>query len=147
MTTRKAARLALAAAAIAAAALAQTFSGGGGGGDTRASFILCNGQPCTVGSDLTNPWIATKKAKVKKCFAKAKTAPIGAPLTFDLRIDGVSIFGGNPKLIIPAGSTAVVSVSTFAAPQLQEGSTLRIDQVTIGTTYPGKDVSVVCSIQ
>jgi hypothetical protein len=135
------------AGAIAPAASAQFFGGSGSKQTDRATFNVCAGSPCSIGTDFTNHYIASAAGKVKKCYALAKTVPLGAVLTFDIRVNGTSIFGAQPKLTIPAGSAAVATVTAFDNPNVADADQLRIDIVSVGSIAAGQDVSVVCKIQ
>jgi len=130
---------------IAAPAPAQWFGGGGGKRYDRASWSLCVGTNCAAASDVTNSWIAVYKLKFEKCFAAAKTGPVGAALVFDIKVNGTSIFGAGSKLQIANGATSG-TVATFAAAAVTEGSLVTLDITQVGTTTPGQAVSVSCRL-
>ncbi len=130
--------------AAAAAAHGQWYGGGGKRYD-KVSWGLCVGTSCAVAANITVPYIAVWKAKFEKCFVAAKTAPAGAALIFDVKLNGVSIFGGGPKLQLADGATTG-STTTFASTAVAEGGQITIDIVQVGSTTPGKDVSVVCRL-
>jgi hypothetical protein len=44
------------------------FFGGGASGGRSVTWILCNGQPCSVGQNKTNLYIVIERAKVKSCY-------------------------------------------------------------------------------
>jgi hypothetical protein len=137
--------IALAAAAVSPAA-AQLFGGGGGGGD-KITFALCQGVPCTIGTNIANPFIVTAKAKLKKCYIAAKIAPLGSALTLDVRVDGLSAFGAKPKLSLAAAATGPASVAEFDRPAALEYSIITVDIVAIGSTFAGQGITAVCTFK
>jgi len=143
-------RLILAAmlAAIApAVSSAQSYNTPSARQQDRVAFVVCPATACTTGTNLTNHFIVSAAGTIRKCYAQAKTAPIGAALIFDIRRNGTSIFGASPKLQVSAGSTATNTASAFGSPTVAEGDLLRIDITQTGTTAAGQDVAVVCMIQ
>lgn len=117
----------------------------GGGGGATANWTVCPGINCAVAADIATPWIAVRALSFQKCFAAAKTGPVGAPLTFDIRKNGTSVFGAGPKLTIAAGATSgSIRVSGVT---LAEGDILALDITSVGSTTPGRNVSVFCSLQ
>ncbi len=118
---------------------------GGGSTAERVTFVLCIGADCATGTNLTAPWISFRPGKITVCKAVAKTAPVGAAVLIDIQRNGTSIFGAT-KLTIPAGSTAVATRKTFAAAALAEDDLLTVDITQVGSTAPGKNISVVCKV-
>jgi hypothetical protein len=83
-------------------------------------------------------------SNMAKCYIAAKTAPVGSDLIVDIQKNGVSVFGAQ-KLVLPAGQIFGSTVS-FTAPALAEGDTLTTVITQVGSTTPGKDVSVACKL-
>jgi hypothetical protein len=106
--------------------------------------------PLATGTDMANPVIIQRPGIIQFCAAAAKTAPTGAAAVFDIKLNGVSIFtaGLTNHLIIPAGSTAVVTKTDFGADAVtvNRGDVLTIDVEQIGSTIPGQDITVYLSI-
>lgn len=116
-------------------------------GYDKATFVICNGAACAVGTNLTNEYIVVQGLRPRVCYACAKTAPTGAALIVDINRNGTSIFT-TPKLTIAAGSTcstAVASASNFATTAaLSPLDRLTIDIDQIGSGAAGQDVTVTC---
>lgn len=130
--------------AAAVAAQGQWFGGGGGKKYDRVSWGLCIGTPCAIGNNLTVPFISILKGKIDKCFVAAKFVPTGAALIFDVKVDGTSIFNAS-KFELPDGA-ATASITTIVNPATQEGSQITVDITQTGSTFAGRDVSLVCRI-
>jgi len=112
----------------------------------KVSWGLCVAADCAVAANLTVPYIAVAKSRFLKCYAAAKTGPAGAALVFDIKVRGVSIFGAGAKLQIAAGATTGTT-ATFAAPTIsQDGNQVTIDITQVGSTTPGKEVSIACRL-
>ena len=125
-----------------------TAQGGGssGAGNARASWALCLGVPCTAATDQSNWYLITSTIAFSTCSVSAKTAPVGASLSFDILENGTtSIYGGSTK---PTLATTVTGPSAFpiSSPvSLTAGDYLTISITSIGSSVPGLDVSVVCT--
>jgi len=116
---------------------------GGGPGAEKATAVLCQGSPCSAGSDVTNRYIVTRNVKPKKCYITAKVAPAGGPLTIDVKKNGTTIFGAT-KLVFPAAGAGVYTQTTFAVASLAEGDLVSFDIVSPGLTSAAQDVTAVC---
>lgn len=111
---------------------------------SAATFGVCVGSPCTVASTITPPFIVTSTRTLSKCYIAANTAPTGASLIVDVKKNGTSVFGGNPKLTLTAGSTGVLSVTAFATTAFAENDKITVDITQIGSLIAGQDVEAVC---
>jgi hypothetical protein len=121
-----------------------TFTGSSG--YDKATFVICNGSPCAVGSNLTNEYIIVSPVAFRVCYACAKTAPTGADLLIDINLNGTSIFG-SPKLTVAAGSTCSTAISqaaNFAVTSAAALQRLTVDIDQIGSVAAGQDVTVTC---
>jgi len=131
---------------IAAAAPAQWFGGGGAKRIERATFVLCNGIPCSVGSDLTNHYIVTSPGKIKSCYLTAKTPPTGVSLLFAVLKNGsTNIFGATPVGLAP-GAQGPLKIS-FTPVSVAELNYLTVNITQVGSGAPGQDVTLVCLIE
>lgn len=108
----------------------------------KATFVLCNGTACAVGSNLTNEYIVVNAGTLVSCRAFAKVAPVGADLIIDIN-NGTSIFGAT-KLVIADGAQTG-SQSTFVAPTVAVDDLLTADVDQIGSGTAGETVTVVCN--
>lgn len=116
----------------------------GSDGYDKATFVVCNGSACAVGTNLTNEYIVVASVTFRECIVYAKTAPTGASLLVDINKNGTSIFGA-PKITLPAGSNGPVVATNFASPPTAvrlDRLTVDIDQIGSGTA--GQDVTVTC---
>lgn len=137
-------------------ATGNVIDGGAPGGSTAyryvtACWVLARGANATTGTDLANPVpicldSASPATAVEflEAHAVADTAPTGATLIIDINLNGASLFGAT-KLVIPIGSTALASQNAFSSPPTYgaRGDLLTIDIDQIGSTVPGKDITVV----
>ena len=67
------------------------------------------------------------------------TAPTGAPISFDVMLDGVAIAEGPFSIL--AGDTDLAEVVTAAA--VAQGDHGTVDVVGVGSSVPGSDMSVM----
>lgn len=111
----------------------------------KHTFVICNGTPCTVGTDLTNKIVAVANTTFERCWIAAKEAPAGAALIVDILTNDASIFGAGTKLELPAGSE-IANTTTFENPRVNEGDILRLDVDQVGATTAGQDVTVTCKL-
>lgn len=72
---------------------------------------------------------------------KAKGAPTGAALIYDINKNGSSIFSTRPQ--IDASSTTGGTGAVFSTTTLEENSTLTIDIDQVGSTFAGSGVTVI----
>jgi hypothetical protein len=115
-------------------------------GYDKATFVICNGSPCAVGTNLTNEYIVVQSTKPRICFACAKTAPTGSDLIIDINRNGSSIFT-SPKITVAAGTTcssAIASASNFSVSSFNPLDRLTVNINQIGSGTAGQDVTVVC---
>ena len=112
----------------------------------KVTWGLCVGAPCTTGTNLTVPWIATAALNFEKCFIASKTAPTGAALIVDILKNGTTAFTAT-KLQLAAGALTG-TLSTFAAASaMAEGDQLSINIDQVGSVIAGQDISVVCRLR
>ncbi len=87
-------------------------------------------------------------ATIVAAYARAKTAPSGANLIFDINKNGTSIWAtrqGN-RLKIASGSNSGSQV-LFDTTLLNKNDTLSIDIDQVGSSGAGKDITVKLTIQ
>lgn len=120
--------------------------GSGGAASERYSWALCSNVDCQTGTALGNAVLVTGGYTLSACYAKAKTAPVGADIRIVIRRNGSgNVFGSPAYLAIPSGSTAVVKTTSFSASgSLADLDYLTVDIDQIGSSTAGKDVSVTC---
>ncbi|MFN3326882.1 MAG: hypothetical protein ACK5AZ_25595 [Bryobacteraceae bacterium] len=123
-----------------------------GSGELKATFGLV--RPLEVEEGLTLYFISRSEGTFTDVVAKVRDeAPVGQDAVLDIQIskdDGEtwdSIFpaGDANKLVIPDGSTALVTRTTFDPDHnvIAKDDLLRIDCLQAGTTVPGKGIEVV----
>jgi hypothetical protein len=110
------------------------------------NWALCLGTPCATGNDLTNHLVVLSAGAISQCWITAKTAPVGSDLIVNINVNGTSIFGGGPFLVLPDGQTGPVPTVTFNAPGVTTGDLVSIDITGIGSGTAGQDVTVLCPI-
>jgi hypothetical protein len=110
----------------------------------KVTWGLCIGSDCAVASNITANYIVTRSLALQKCYIAAKTAPTGAGLRVDVNRNGTSVFSSG--FTLAAGST-YTTTTTFATNALVEGDLLTVDIEQVGSTVPGKDVTLVCTLQ
>lgn len=94
-----------------------------------------------TGEDVCPHHIAVFNGRFIKAYAKAKTAPVGSAIQFDIKLNGVtSIF--NSYLEIPSESDDVETSTDFAVTNIEEEEFLTIDVKAVGSTIPGSTVVV-----
>lgn len=109
----------------------------------RATFALCLGIDCAVDTNLTNVWISDAAYTISKCYAYAKTAPVGSVLTFDVNRNGVdTIF--SAAFSIADGANAANTTNISAAGALVESDFLTVDIDAVGAGTAGSNVTVMC---
>jgi len=90
-----------------------------------------------IGSDLAPRFHLNADTQAVAVTAEVKQAPLGAPLTVEIR-QGAALW---LSVTIPAGQT-VVATNAAGAASLLAGENLSIDLTAVGTTFPGADLSV-----
>lgn len=135
------------------------IDGGAPGGSTAyhyvsACWVLARGADAVVGTNLANPIpicldAASPETAVEflEAHAVADEGPAGADFIIDINLNGSSLFGAA-KLVIPNTSpatTGMVSQDEFTSPSTYgaRGDLLTVDIDQIGSTIPGKDITVV----
>lgn len=108
-----------------------------------ATFALAIGTPATVGANKTNEVVVPRSGTIVKAFARAKTAPTGADLIFDINKNGVSIWATNQanRLKIVAGANGGTQMA-FDTTSVSEGDVLSIDIDQVGSVVAGQDITV-----
>ncbi|MER5649595.1 hypothetical protein [Streptosporangium sp. NPDC002524] len=85
--------------------------------------------------------------RIVNARASVGTAPAGASIVVDIRVDGTSIYGtpSNRPTIAAAGNTSGknVGMSTTAWP---DGSYVTVDIVSVGSSTPGSDLTVQLAV-
>lgn len=128
--------------------------------NATATFVLAAAIPgfasraLVAGNNVTNPYIAQKDGVIDNVSAAFNTPPIGGPIIIDILQhaggvgSGVSIFG-DTKLVVPAESTGVTTVSDFssAAVTVAPGDTFSLNVNQVGSDFAGCNGSVVMSIR
>lgn len=73
---------------------------------------------------------------------RVKTAPTGSALIVNIKKNGTTIFSTKPQ--ISAGATTGGSTAVFAGtnPSLSDGDVLTIDIDQVGSTEPGRDLTI-----
>jgi len=85
-----------------------------------AQIIIGPGSSIASGTVNSNPDQVTNAGQIAQATIVAGTPPTGQDMLVDILVNGVSIFGSNPLLTVPAGSAAntVYTVSLFRLPAL-----------------------------
>jgi hypothetical protein len=83
-----------------------------------APFVLAPGSSLGGGTVGTNPVIVQNAGQVFEAVAAFTTPPVGQDLLINFLINGVPVFAPGGELVIPAGSTALATQTTFAVPGL-----------------------------
>ena len=109
----------------------------------RATFALCLGIDCAVDTNLTNVWISDATYTVSKCYAYAKTAPVGSSLTFDINKNGSTTIFSAP-FSITTTNNAASTTSIAAAGTVAEDDFFTVDIDAVGSGTAGSNVTVMC---
>jgi hypothetical protein len=99
------------------------------------------------GTDLGAAFIARRDITLIDGVVFFKTAPTGAPIQMDIKVDGESIFTPGHGVVYPAGSTALKTFSLFKTNpyKIKKNSRVTIDVISTGSEQPGKDGTLVLS--
>jgi len=109
----------------------------------RVTFALCLGIDCAADTNLTNVWISDAAYTISKCYAYAKTAPVGSSLTFDVNKNGsTTIFSSAFSILTTASSASTTAIA--AAGTLAEDDFLTVDIDAVGSGTAGSNVTVTC---
>lgn len=108
-----------------------------------ASFCFAIGENATADTDLTPALVIPCPCTLVGAYIYAKTAPTGAALIIDVNRNGSTIWAtqGN-RLSLPIAAQSANTV-TFNQTAFVRGDVLTIDCDQIGSTIPGKDVTVL----
>jgi len=110
---------------------------------TRVTFALCLGTDCAIDTNLTNVWVADQAYTISKCYAYAKTAPVGSSLTFDINKNGTTtIFSSAFSILTTANAANTTNIS--AAGTVAESDFFTVDIDAIGSGTAGSNVTVSC---
>lgn len=71
---------------------------------------------------------------------RVKTAPTGADVIVDINLNGNTIFSTRPKIV--AGQTTGGTAAVFSTTQLVDGDVITIDVDQVGSTEPGRDLTI-----
>lgn len=110
-------------------------------------FVLHREENVTTGVSKTNVLTVPSACTIAKVYAYAKTGPVGAAIIMDINVNGVSIWASTPANRIQIASGAVSGTQTsFDTTALVENDILTIDIDQIGSSTPGKDVTVTLKV-
>jgi hypothetical protein len=112
-------------------------------GGSKFTFDLAIGINAQTGTSLTNAAIVTDNCTASKVYAYCKTAPTGQALIFDINLNGTTIWSTQSNRVQIAASGTSGSSTTFNTASLTEGDILTIDIDQIGSSDPGKDITVI----
>lgn len=100
-----------------------------------------------TGTEMGAAFIARRNITLIDGVVYFKTAPTGAPIQMDIKVDGVSIFPVGHGVVYPADSTALKAFSLFRTNPLtiKKNSRVTIDVISTGSEQPGKDGTLVLS--
>jgi hypothetical protein len=114
----------------------------GAEGEAQAGFILPVAGVLGIQSDAAPAFYLNNDFTAGAIKAYVKSAPVGADLTFSLYVGTAS----NPwvTLTIPAGQKSVVATSDIidALAPIPANTNVRLAITSVGTTYPGTDLTV-----
>jgi hypothetical protein len=89
------------------------------------------------------PVVSVQQAlSIRDVYAFVKEAPTGAALQLRINQDGNEV----TTFSIAAGQTVSTPVSGASLPALQALANLTLDIVTVGTSYPGRDLTVTIRV-
>jgi hypothetical protein len=113
----------------------------------KDSFKLESAGAQTVGTN-KDRWVAPFPGQVLSVEAVAGIAPAGSALTFDLLLNGTSVFGSSTKPSIAAGQTVSPNAATptqdsTVVTKFNTGDVLSLSVTAIGSGTAGSDVDVV----
>jgi hypothetical protein len=110
---------------------------------TTATFVLGNGYPIALGSNVTNILYSPITGTITTVLAYAKTAPTGANLIFDINKNGTSLWNLTQanKITIAANSNTG-SQTSFDTTAINAQDVLSIDVDQIGSLVAGQDITI-----
>lgn len=95
-----------------------------------------------VSVDIAPPLIIGINCTLEKIFFKCKVPPVGADAIADIKLNGSTTILNSSKLTFPAGTSAIVVVSSFVTSSFAENDYLTMDITQIGSTTPGGTFTV-----
>lgn len=104
--------------------------------------LALGGSNAGVGVNQVNSILAPRNGKIISCDARAKTAPTGADLIFDINLNGTTIWSTSANRITIANGATGGTQSTFNTLAFSRTDTFTIDIDQVGSTAPGKDITV-----
>jgi hypothetical protein len=110
-------------------------------------WVFGAGAPVTnTDTAQSNPTTANVST-LSGCFAHADTAPSGQDMIIDIMSSGgSSVFGSNPKIVIPAGTKDSSLVTLFSSPAVTPSTPVSAKITQVGSTVAGQNVTVTCSV-
>jgi hypothetical protein len=124
----------------------QGISGYSGFSGTTATkivtFVLANGANIATGVDQTNHIVITGSYNIQKCYALAKTGPVGADLICDININGTTIWATQGNRIKVVDGQTYGTQTSFDTTSLAAADVLSIDVDQVGSSTPGTGVTV-----
>jgi len=92
----------------------------------------------SIANEATPSLVVQNTVSVRDIFATVKAAPMGADVTLDLRKDGALY----STLVVPDGQLSATPGDGGNLPPLTQGSVLELDIVSVGTQFPGQDLTL-----
>ncbi len=105
-------------------------------------FSLQYEGPLAILSDATANLTVQENLAIHDCFAHLKQAPTGADVVIEVRQDTTIV----ATLTVSAGQTMSGVLNGVELPILQESSQLRLNITSVGTDFPGSDLSVTIRV-
>jgi hypothetical protein len=84
---------------------------------------------------------------IKRADARVKTAPTGADLTFDININGTTIWSTQANRVKVVAAATSGTQTTFNTTALADGDILTVDIDVIGSTIAGVSATVLLEIE
>lgn len=106
-------------------------------GEYQSIINLTVNGTLAIGSDQAARISLREAAAVRRVRLEVKQAPVGADLVVHVRIGPVQTL---VSLRLPAGATEIAS--DLIAPDIPPDTSVRLDITSVGTTFPGADLSV-----
>lgn len=123
-----------------------TINATSGGTDTNTqpfTFVIARGVDIATGVNVTGVKImVTRNCTISEAFAYATTGPVGADITFDINVNGATIWSTQANRLKIASGANYGTTTTFNTTALVKGDIISIDVDTIGTTVKGSDILV-----
>ena len=84
---------------------------------------------------------------IKRADAHVKTAPTGADLTFDINVNGTTIWSTQANRVKCVAAATSGTQTTFNTTALADGDILTVDIDVIGSGTPGSSATVLLEIE